>query len=144
MSKNSDAIEIKPNGTCQGKGPSNKKESSLLKKPGSLFDKLLSKFMPKPGEGPSKKERDKGYFSIDLFGVTHGGRKFRANVKGDKDPGYGSTSKMLGECAVCLAKDKKLTPAVSGVLTPSVALGEPLIERLQNNAGVTFTVKPFA
>ena len=52
------------------------------------------------------------------------------------DPGYGSTSKMLAESAVCLTLDK--TPETYGILTPSVGLGEPLLKRLQENAGLTF------
>ena len=59
-----------------------------------------------------------------------------AKVTGDMDPGYGSTSKMMAECGVCLARDE--TPDVAGVLTPSVAMGEPLLKRLEANAGLTF------
>ena len=55
------------------------------------------------------------------------------------DPGYGSTSKMLAECAVCLAKDN--LDELGGVLTPSVAMGDFLLERLQNFAGITFKLK---
>ena len=55
------------------------------------------------------------------------------------DPGYGSSSKMLGEAAVCLAKDH--LSDVSGVLTPSVAMGDKLLIRLKNNAGLTFSFK---
>ena len=55
------------------------------------------------------------------------------------DPGYGSSSKMLAESAVCLAKDK--LPNTSGVLTPSVAMGDSLLKRLEQNAGLTFSYK---
>jgi short subunit dehydrogenase-like uncharacterized protein len=59
-------------------------------------------------------------------------------VIGDRDPGYGSTSKMLAESAVCLALDK--TPENYGVLTPSTALGDPLRKRLEEKAGLTFKI----
>ena len=65
--------------------------------------------------------------------------KVFAKVIGDMDPGYGSTSKMLGETAVCLAKD--ILPDYSGVLTPSVAMGDAILSRLQKNAGLTFSFK---
>ena len=53
--------------------------------------------------------------------------------------GYGSTSKMLAESAVCLAKDK--LASTSGILTPSVAMGNSLLKRLEENAGLTFNFK---
>jgi short subunit dehydrogenase-like uncharacterized protein len=61
-----------------------------------------------------------------------------ARVTGDMDPGYGSTSKMLAEAAVCLAKDKLTTGG--GILTPASAMGNHLLERLQENAGLTFEI----
>ena len=62
-----------------------------------------------------------------------------AKVYGDMDPGYGSTSKMLAESAVCLAKDK--LASTSGILTPSIAMGNSLLKRLEENAGLTFNFK---
>ena len=59
-------------------------------------------------------------------------------VTGDRDPGYGSTAKMLGEAAVCLAKDKKGTQSKGGFWTPSTAMGEPLLNRLTEFAGLGF------
>ena len=58
-------------------------------------------------------------------------------VTGDKDPGYGSTSKMLAESAICLAKDE--LQEGGGVLTPAVAMGDALLTRLRENAGLTFS-----
>ena len=66
-------------------------------------------------------------------GDTHLGK-----VTGDRDPGYGSTSKMLAEAAICLAMDRDKCPTTAGLLTPSTALGDAYIDRLQNNAGLTF------
>jgi short subunit dehydrogenase-like uncharacterized protein len=94
---------------------------------------------PKPGEGPSKEEREAGFFDIVFVGVAPDGRKVKVSVKGDKDPGYGSTSKMLAEAALCLVKDCPDTPG--GVWTPGAAMGMKLVERLQKNAGLTFSVE---
>src|ERR1700735_2801478 len=57
---------------------------------------------PKPGEGPSKEERENGRHDILYIAIAPDGRQVRASVKGDRDPGYGSTSKMIAECALCL------------------------------------------
>ena len=66
-------------------------------------------------------------------------RKVKVSVHGDRDPGYGSTSKMLAEAAICLVKDCQTTPG--GVWTPGAALQQRLVDRLQTRAGVTFTVE---
>ncbi len=71
-------------------------------------------------------------------GVNKDGQDASVKVKvtGDKDPGYGATSKMLAESAICLAQDELKTEG--GVWTPATAMGEVLIKRLQENAGMTF------
>jgi short subunit dehydrogenase-like uncharacterized protein len=94
---------------------------------------------PKPGEGPTKQEREEGFYDIVFVGVADDGRKVKVSVKGDRDPGYGSTSKMLAEAAICLVKDCAQVPG--GVWTPGAAMGGKLIDRLQRNAGLTFTVE---
>lgn len=94
---------------------------------------------PKPGEGPSREERETGFFDILFVGVAADGRQVRVSVKGDKDPGYGSTSKMLAEAALCLVKDCPETPG--GVWTPGAAMGMKLVDRLQRNAGLAFSVE---
>ncbi|MBX7247512.1 MAG: saccharopine dehydrogenase NADP-binding domain-containing protein [Caulobacteraceae bacterium] len=94
---------------------------------------------PKPGEGPGKEERESGFFDVLMVGVYPDGSQVRASVKGDKDPGYGSTSKMISESAVCLVKDATDTPG--GVWTPGAAMGDRLVKRLQDNAGLTFSVE---
>jgi len=91
---------------------------------------------PKPGEGPSKAERDSGFFDILFVGVAPDGRQVRAAVTGDKDPGYGCTSKMIAEAAICLIGEAAATPG--GVWTPGAAMGQKLIDRLVANAGMTF------
>ncbi len=112
----------------------------VIGKPGSALRNFLERKMPKPGEGPNKEERENGFFNILLLGKMSNGDIIRAKVTGDRDPGYGSTSKMLGESAVCLALDKEQTPEIAGLLTSSTAMGEVLLERLQKNAGLTFSI----
>ncbi len=92
---------------------------------------------PKPGEGPSKEERDTGFFDMLYLGQTEDGDQFKVSVKGDRDPGYGSTSKMISESAICLVKDAHDTPG--GIWTSASAMGDLLIDRLQTHAGLTFT-----
>jgi short subunit dehydrogenase-like uncharacterized protein len=94
---------------------------------------------PKPGEGPSKAEREAGFYDVVFVGIADDGRKVKVSVKGDRDPGYGSTSKMLAEAAICLVTDAKAAPG--GVWTPGAAMGSKLIDRLQANAGLTFAVE---
>ncbi len=97
---------------------------------------VVEKLLPSPGEGPSKHERENGYFNLLLIGELADGSLIRARVKGDRDPGYGSTSKMLAESAVCLALDA--TDVGGGCWTPVTAMGQSLYERLTTNAGLSF------
>ena len=67
---------------------------------------VLERFvLPKPGEGPSPEAQRKGFFDLRFLGTTADGRQIRTKVTGDRDPGYGSTGKMLGQAAACLALD---------------------------------------
>jgi short subunit dehydrogenase-like uncharacterized protein len=88
-----------------------------------------------PGEGPSREQRERGWFKLRFVGEG-GGRRVVTEVSGG-DPGYGETSKMLGESALCLANDE--LPERSGQLTPAVAMGQALIDRLER-AGIRFGV----
>ena len=94
---------------------------------------------PKPGEGPSKEERENGLYDLLYVAIAADGRQVRAGVKGDRDPGYGSTSKMISECAICLLRDTPDVPA--GIWTPGAAMGHKLIKRLVDHAGLTFEVE---
>ena len=105
------------------------------RKKGSFIKNIVDYVLPKSGEGPSEKTRISGYYNLRFY-LTQQDKIYLSKVIGDMDPGYGSTSKMLAESAVCLALDK--TPETYGILTPSVALGNPLLKRLQENAGLTF------
>ncbi|MGA8898799.1 saccharopine dehydrogenase family protein [Bradyrhizobium sp.] len=100
---------------------------------------LASSAVPKPGEGPSKEERESGYYDLLFVGIAPDGRQVRASVKADRDPGYGSTSKMISECAICLLRDTPDVPA--GIWTPGAAMQHKLIKRLVDHAGLTFQVE---
>ena len=93
---------------------------------------------PKPGEGPSKEEREAGLYDFALLGITKNGDRIRATVTGDKDPGYGSTSKIISEAAICLVKD--CTDLGGGIYTPAAAMGLTLVGRLESHAGLTFSI----
>ena len=92
---------------------------------------------PKPGEGPTKEERENGFYDALFVGYAADGRKVAVSVKGDKDPGYGSTSKMIAESALCIANDCPETPG--GIYTTAPAMGKKLRARLEANAGLTFS-----
>ncbi|HEX7856787.1 MAG TPA: saccharopine dehydrogenase NADP-binding domain-containing protein [Sphingobium sp.] len=94
--------------------------------------------LPGPGEGPTREEREAGFFDILFIGIGADGRRVRTSVKGDVDPGYGATSKMLPETAITLIGSPDV-PA--GIWTPGAALQGRLLERLQKHAGVTFSVE---
>jgi short subunit dehydrogenase-like uncharacterized protein len=91
---------------------------------------------PKPGEGPTKEEREAGHYDVLFAGMMPGGTRLDAVVTGDRDPGYGSTSKMLAESALCLVRD---VTGEGGVWTPGALMGPQLRTRLVKNAGMTFT-----
>ena len=100
---------------------------------------FLKKFiLPKPGEGPDRDLQKNGFFNLMQVGKLPDGTVIRTRITGDQDPGYGSTSKMLAEAAVCLAKDE--LASAGGVLTPATAMGGPLLERLRRKAGLTFDI----
>ncbi len=93
----------------------------------------------KPGEGPSKEEQENGLYDLLYVAIAPDDRRVRASVKGDRDPGYGSTSKMISECAICLLRDTPDVPA--GFWTPGAAMQHRLIKRLVDHAGLTFAVE---
>lgn len=101
---------------------------------------IVRRMLPAAGEGPSRQQRENGFFDLRLFGKTKNGERIAARVTGDRDPGYGSTSKMLSESAVCLAVDK--LEVDGGFWTPASAMGEVLMDRLIANAGLQFELMP--
>lgn len=100
---------------------------------------LLDRALPKPGEGPTAEARDKGWFKHETTATTTSGQRYAARVSGPGDPGYAATAVMLGESALCLALDD--LPARAGSLTPAVAMGGVLVERLRA-AGHSYAVRP--
>jgi len=96
--------------------------------------------LPAPGEGPSADDQRNGFFDLRFLGTTADGRKLRVKVTGDRDPGYGSTAKMLGQAGACLALDFAESGRKGGFWTPATMFGDALIERLVQHAGLTFDV----
>ncbi len=92
---------------------------------------------PKPGEGPSKEERENGFYDVLFIGEMPGGETIRYSVKGKYDPGYGSTSRMLSETGMALLA----SDAPGGIGTPGSFLGEDLVKRLEEHADLTFAVE---
>ncbi|MDN5561361.1 MAG: saccharopine dehydrogenase NADP-binding domain-containing protein [Psychrobacter sp.] len=102
---------------------------------------LLAKHvLPKSGSGPSAEEQANGYFDIRLFGTTANKDTIHTKVTGDKDPGYGSTSRMLAQAALCLAQDISKEEIGGGFWTPASAMGNHLLARLEEHAGLSFEV----
>ena len=93
--------------------------------------------LPQPGEGPSKESREQGNYDVLFFADFDEG-SIEARVTGDMDPGYGSTSKMIAESALCLVHDCE--DLSGGMYTPAPAMGDKLIKRLTKNAGLTFDI----
>lgn len=99
---------------------------------------LAEKFLPKPGEGPSKEVQEAGFFKIKLAGTTSVGEVVSVRVTGDRDPGYGSTAKMLAETGLCILETAVAGKNAGGFWTPASLMGDALVERLEANAGLTF------
>lgn len=110
--------------------------ASMMFKPSR--DLLNEHVLPKSGDGPSKSEQENGYFDIRFFGHTNNNQEVLTKVTGDKDPGYGSTCQMLAQSALCLLQDISKQEVEGGFWTPAAAMGEALIERLQDHAGIEF------
>jgi len=102
-------------------------------------DNSMAEDQTQPGDGPDKEARENGMYDVLFVGEAGDGQLVKVSVQGDKDPGYGSTSKMIAESAVCLVKNPDA--ASGGIWTPAPAMGSLLIERLQANAGLTFTIE---
>ena len=100
---------------------------------------LVDRLLPDPGEGPDEEARNKGFFKIETHARTSSGQKLVCRIVAQGDPGYKATAVMLGEAALCLALDGEKLPDRAGVLTPSTAMGDVLVERLRA-AGQTFDV----
>ena len=100
----------------------------------------LSKVLPAPGEGPSPEEQRRGFYDFRFLGKTRDGGQLRAKVTGDRDPGYGSTAKIVGQAGACLALDLAESGRGGGFWTPATLFGDKLVDRLVEHAGLTFEV----
>ena len=116
----------------QGPGEEGKAAAEFISTMNPLGD------APEPGDGPSRESRENGNYDV-LFCADADGETIKASVSGDMDPGYGSTSKMIAESAVCLVKDCE--DLAGGIYTPAASMGKKLIKRLESNAGLTFKVE---
>lgn len=100
---------------------------------------LIEKFVvPKPGEGPTPEQQLNGFYDLRFWGQTDKGEVVEAKVTGDRDPGYGSTAKMLAQAGIALAKDQPKNSG--GFWTPATAFGDQLVDRLKDKAGLTFEI----
>ena len=116
----------------QGPGEEGKAAAEFISTMNPLGD------APEPGDGPSRESRENGNYDV-LFCADVDGETIKASVSGDMDPGYGSTSKMITESAVCLVKDCE--NLAGGIYTPAASMGKKLIKRLESNAGLTFKLE---
>ena len=106
----------------------------------SPLRKLVRPLLKQPGEGPPKEERDAGWFDCKFILETANGEKLVSAIRGDGDPGYKVTSKLVAECALCLVEDTDALPGGSdygGVLTSASGLGMALVDRLKR-VGIEF------
>jgi short subunit dehydrogenase-like uncharacterized protein len=111
----------------------------------SPIRRLVDRYvLPEPGDGPSRDEIEGGSFEVRLRGTGRSPGSdeeftIEGRVTASRDPGYGATAWMLGESAVCLARDSTDTPLDGGVLTPASGIGTPLVDRLED-VGMSLTV----
>jgi short subunit dehydrogenase-like uncharacterized protein len=120
-------------------GPGEQGEASARRITAANTSEKMNSSGPRSGEGPSKEERENGFYDLLFVAIAPNGRQVRVAVRGDRDPGYGSTSRMISECAICLLRDASDVPA--GIWTPGAAMGDRLIKRLVEHAGITFSVE---
>ena len=116
----------------QGTGDEGKAAADFISKSNPLSN------APKPGEGPSRESRENGNYDL-LFCGDIDDKSIHVSVTGDMDPGYGSTSKMIAESAVCLVKE--CDDLKGGIYTSASSMGTKLIKRLEDNAGLTFKLE---
>lgn len=105
--------------------------------------RVLDRYLPAPGRGPSISTQRKGWFHSQVTARTEDGQRYQAIAAGPGDPGYAATAVMAGETALALALDGDRLPTAKGSLTPATALGNVLIQRLRA-AGHTYQVTKLA
>ena len=98
-------------------------------------------FLPSPGEGPTPEQQLKGCYDLRLLGRTPQGGRVRVKVTGDRDPGYGSTAKMLAQAGLSLRRDVDEGEVGGGFWTPATVFNDKLITRLIDYAGMDFELE---
>lgn len=99
--------------------------------------------LPSPGQGPDAQQREAGHFRLRLWGRDSStGHRLSVSIRGQRDPGYGATSRMISEAALCLLEDIDRQHTPGGVWTPGAAMGLALVRRLQAHAGLQFELLP--
>jgi short subunit dehydrogenase-like uncharacterized protein len=96
----------------------------------SPLRKLAQRLIAQPGQGPSAASMARGFFKVELIGQSAQGRKLRALISDSLDAGNGATVKMMCESALAVAENEALLPKAAGVITPSVAFGDVLEQRM--------------
>jgi short subunit dehydrogenase-like uncharacterized protein len=119
-----------------GSGEQGEANAKLLM---AATNKMSASDGPKPGEGPSKEERETGSYDLLFVGLAPDGKQVRVSVGGDCEPGYASTAKMISECALCLLHDTPDVPP--GIWTPGAAMRDRLIKRLADHSVMSFQVE---
>ena len=103
---------------------------------------LIRRFaLPKPGQGPGPQARESGHYRVRFTGSTVQGQTLSVLAEGQRDPGYGATSRIVTECALSLLQDVPRSDTAGGVWTPGAAMGLALLPRLQDRAGLRFSVE---
>lgn len=107
----------------------------------SLLRRFAARFVvPKPGTGPTPEAQKNGAYDLRFFGRTEQGQEISVKLTGDRDPGYGSTAKMLAQAAISLRRDVDKGRVTGGFWTPATVFDDRLIDRLANYAGITLEV----
>ena len=102
---------------------------------------FLTRFvLPKPGDGPSFDEQISGFYDFRFLGRTQHGDEIKVKLTGNRDPGYGSTAKILAQAGVSLVRDVDKREVPGGFWTPATIFGDDYINRLITNAGISFEV----
>ncbi len=136
-------------GTLTGDGDKGKKRAKRLATGTNMAGVVLAvpplrwvalKFLPKPGEGPSPEEQLAGFYDLRFHGETEAGETIAAKVYGDRDPGYGSTSKMLAQAGISLCKEVSREKRGGGFWTPATVFDDRLFARLEKHAGLSFEI----
>ncbi|WWD03940.1 hypothetical protein V865_001998 [Kwoniella europaea PYCC6329] len=113
----------------------------------SFVRKLSNYVLPKTGEGVSDEKLFKASYVVDNLSIstpsTDGQTmKVWTKFKADGDPGYLSTCYLLAESGLSILLDLQSLPPITkqgGLLTPSIAFGDILLDRLNRSGKFQIT-----